>query len=369
MFTSSSSPVPLTGPASARVRRRATVGAASLLLVLSACGSSSTATPTTTAPVTTAAATATTGAAATAAAPATTEAQAVTTVAVAASTATTASKATTTTSSSNAPAAATPAGLTSISVTSTVDQYFVLYMKPNPSLPLELPVSITKGAAGTTVLTDNRGQLPEDRYRVAPFDLKAPGDVDGDGVDDVTEMNDPVNMNPLNPAKGLKANDGAVIIADRATYEAMSYQGTDVARDAYLAGQEVMKFWIVGGNTDHPMVYFMNTNTWKAHPMFASSIGLPGGRAQGTMRGDVVWDPTAIGPDGKAGVYRFAFQENDALPFADVSLAFELLSANMPFLTNNLMYYPLPQAAMPQYLAKDKPQYDASRVPVLLKKG
>jgi hypothetical protein len=259
--------------------------------------------------------------------------------------------------------------LTSVSVTSTVEQYFVLYMKPNPSLPLELPVSITKGLAGTTVLTDNRGQLPEDRYRVAPFDLKAPGDLDGDGVDDVTEMNDPVNMNPLNPAKGLQANDGAVIIPDRATFETMSYQGNDVARDAYLAGQEVMKFWIVGGNTDRPAVYFMNTNTWKAHPMFGSSIGLPGGRAQGTMRGDVVWDPAAIGPDGTAGVYRFAFQENDALPFADVSLAFELLSANMPFLTNNLMYYPLPQAAMPQYLAKDKPQYDASRVPVLLKKG
>lgn len=368
MSTSSSSPVSLTGPASA-IMRCATAGVTGLLLVLSACGSSSKATPTTAGPVTTSGPIGTTAAPATAAAPTTPETQAANSIATAATTATTAAKAATTAASSSAPIAATAAGVTSISVTSTVDQYFVLYMKPNPSLPLELPVSITKGVAGTTVLTDNRGQLPEDRYRVAPFDLKAPGDVDGDGIDDVTEMNDPVNMNPLNPAKGLKANDGAVIISDRATYEAMSYQGNDVARDAYLAGQEVMKFWIVGGNTDHPMVYFMNTNTWKAHPMFASSIGLPGGRAQGTMRGDVVWDPAAIGADGKAGVYRFAFQENDALPFADVSLAFELLSADMPFLTNNLMYYPLPQAAMPQYLAKDKPLYDASRVPVLLKKG
>lgn len=260
-------------------------------------------------------------------------------------------------------------GVTSVSVPSTVEEYFVLYMKPNPALPLELPVSVTMGKAGSTVLTDNRTQLPQDRYRVATFQVSAPGDIDGDGIDDVKEMADPVGMNPLNPAKALKASDGAVIIPDRATYEAMSYQGNDVSRDAYLAGQEFMKFWIVNANTDHPAVYFMNTNTWKAHPMFASSIGLPGGRAQGTMRGDVVWDPAAIGVDGKPGTYRFAFQENDALPFADVSVAFELLSANMPFLTNNLMYFPLPQAAMPQYLAKDKPQYDDSRVPVLIKKG
>ena len=39
----------------------------------------------------------------------------------------------------------------------------------------------------------------------------------------------------------------------------------------------------------------------------------------------------------------------------------------MPFLTNNLMYFPLPQAAMPLYLSKEKPLYDASRVPVLVK--
>jgi hypothetical protein len=269
--------------------------------------------------------------------------------------------------------AATPAasagGITTVTVPSTVDQYFVLYIKPNPELPLEIPVSITKGKAGTTTLTDGRTQLPKDRYRVATFQVSSPGDVDGDGIDDVTEMADPIGMNALNPAKAVKATDGAVIIPDRATYEAMSYQGNDVSRDAYLAGQEFMKFWIVNANTDHPAVYFMNTNTYRAHPMFASVAGLPGGRGQGTMRGDVVWDPTAIGADGKAGVYRFAFQENDALPFADVSLAFELLTASMPFLTNNLMYFPLPQAAMPFYLSKEKPLYDASRVPVLLKKG
>ena len=69
-------------------------------------------------------------------------------------------------------------------------------------------------------------------------------------------------VNPLNPIPALGASVGSDIIADRATFEAMSYQGSDVARDAYLAGQEFVKFWIVGTNTDHPAVYFMNTNTY-----------------------------------------------------------------------------------------------------------
>jgi hypothetical protein len=336
---------------------RAAVAGIAVLLALSACGSKSPSATATSAPTATTTAS-TVAAAPSSPAPVTSVAQA-----TAASTTTVAPA---TTQATAAPAAG---GLTSISVQSTAEQYFVLYLKPNPTLPLELPIAITKGKVGTTTLTDGRAQLPQDRYRVATFEVNAPGDVDGDGVDDITELNDPVGLNPLNSAKALKANDGTVILSDRETYEAMSYQGNDVSRDAYLAGQEFVKFWIVGTNTEHPAVYFMNTNTYRAHPIFAGAIGLPGGRPQGSMRGDVVWDPAAIGPDGTAGVYRFAFQENDALPFADVAVAYELLAAQMPFLSNDLMYYPLPQAAMPLYVSKEKPLYDESRVPVLLKKG
>ena len=331
-------------------KRSVTAAGISLLVVLSACSSGSTASSSTTA----------TSAAAT-------NVSAATTTAVTSVATTAAPAITTATSAAKAPPIA--GGLTSLTVPSTVDQYFVLYLKPNPSLPLEIPISISKGKAGTTTLTDRRTQLPQDRYRVATFQVSAPADVDGDGIDDITELNDPIGMNALNPAKAVKTNEGAIIISDRATYEAMSYQGSEVSRDAYLAGQEFMKFWIVGANTAHPAVYFINTNTYRAHPEFAGVVGLPGGRGPGTMRGDVVWDPKAIGPDGKPGVYRFAFQENDALPFADIALAYELLFSQMPVLRNNLMYYPLPQAAMPLYISKEKPLYDASRVPVLVTKG
>lgn len=294
--------------------------------------------------------------------PGTTPATPSTTVAAAPATTTTRSGGT------GATGAATSAGpVTAIEVPSTAAQYFVLYVRPELSTATEIPVAVVKGRAGTTVVTDGRRQLPAAHYRVATFAVDAPGDVDGDGIDDLTELADPVNLNPLNPAPKLDARVGAVIVGDVKKFADLSYQGNDVARDQYLAGLEFMKFWIVGTNTAHPAVYFMNTNAYKAHPEFASAVGIVSGRGPtvGNMRGDIVFNPEGIAPDGSKGTYRFAFQPTDAYAFKDIAIAYELLMANMPVLHDNLRYYPFPQSALPLY-QKEKALYDASRVPVLV---
>lgn len=285
---------------------------------------------------------------------------------------------TTTARSATAPATTAPpaggassgnvaAGITAIQVASTTSQYFVLWVKPDVRSSAEVPVAIVKGKAGTTTITDGRKKLSDDHYRVETLAVDKPGDVDGDGIDDLTELADPANLNPLNPAPKLDARTGAVIVPDLATYQALSYQGNDVARDQYLAGIEFMKFWIVGTNTAHPAVYFMNTNTFKAHPEFASVVGIAAGRGPtaGTMRGDIAYSPDAIAPDGSKGRYRFAFQPTDAYSFKDIALAYELLVASMPMLHDNLVYEAYPQAALPLY-QKEKALYDAYRVPVLV---
>ena len=244
----------------------------------------------------------------------------------------------------------------------------MLYVRPRLGAATEIPVAIAQGKAGETTLTDGRSQLPTEHYRVATFTVAAPGDVDGDGVDDLTELADPVNANPLNAAPRLNPADGAVIVPDHAAFETLSYQGNDVARDAYLAGLEFMKFWIVDTDREHPSVYFMNTEKYRAHPMFATAVGIEGGRgpAPGKMRGDIVYDATATAADGSKGTYRFAFQPSDAYPFAEIALAYELLVTNMPVLKNKLSYLAFPQAALPLY-QKEKAAYDAYRVPVLVK--
>jgi hypothetical protein len=262
--------------------------------------------------------------------------------------------------------------LTRIEVESTAAQYFVLYVRPDPNNPFEVPVSITRGQDGKTILTDNRGALPNEQYRVATFSVTEPGDVDGDSIDDMTELNSPTTMNALNPAKGIQFNDGTVIIPDRATFEALSYQGREVAIDNHLSDLEFVKFYLLNVNTERPIVYFMNTVTHRAHMRFASAIGISGGgrgpqggAAQSQMRGEIVYHKDALAPDGSRGVYRFEFEPNDSYSFSAVRLGYELLASSMPFLTNNLLYYPMPQAALPLY-EREKAQYDAYRMRVIL---
>jgi hypothetical protein len=269
--------------------------------------------------------------------------------------------------------------LTRIEVDSTADQYFVLYLRPDPASQYELPVSITRGLVGKTILTDNRAQLPREQYRVATFAVNQPGDIDGDGIDDITELNTPATMNALNPAKSISFNDGMVMVPDKATFEALSYQGKEVAIDNHLSDLEFVKFYLLNVNTDRPSVYFMNTVTHRAHMRFANAVGLQsggfGGRgpgagstgqpAQSQMRGEIVYHKNVPAPDGTLGVFRFEFEPNDSYTFSAVRLGYELLASSMPFLTNNMLYYPMPQFALPLY-QREKAQYDAYRMRIIL---
>jgi hypothetical protein len=257
--------------------------------------------------------------------------------------------------------------VTQVSVNSDVDHYYVLYAKPVSGNDWEIPVSITMGQNGSVVLTDSRRQLASNRYRVETVPITKPGDVDADGTDDLTELKGAPALNPLSAVTKLEFNDGVAIVPDRATFEKISYQGDEVFRDTYLAGLEYVKFYITKADTARPLVYVMNTETWRAHPMFAQALGIGSGRGRGVvgeMRGDVTYYPKAIAPDGTPGLYRFAFQPNDSYSFAEVSVAYEALVNQMPFLASKFAYFPM-QAALPVY-EQEKQLYTASRVPVVL---
>ena len=57
-----------------------------------------------------------------------------------------------------------------------------------------------RGEAGTTTLAENVAALPMERYRVEKHLIADPADVDGDCIDDITELDDLGNKNPVNPA-------------------------------------------------------------------------------------------------------------------------------------------------------------------------
>ena len=260
-------------------------------------------------------------------------------------------------------------GAVPIVVESTTDEYFVLYVwhDLDADTTFQVPVGVILGEDGATTLTESLEALPKERYRVEKYLVSDPADVDGDCTDDITELADPVGMNPVNPVPTMSFDDGAAAIPNRETYVSLAYKGEIGAIDRHLAGWEAVKFHMVDMNTDRPSVYFMNTKTYQRHDDFQAAVGLEVDPLHGheTMVGEMVYHPKAVAPDGSLGVYRFQFGANGVYSFKEISYAFTVLAASMPLLEDNLAYYPMWSKAVPRY-HKDKSLYDDSRVDVLL---
>ena len=255
-----------------------------------------------------------------------------------------------------------------IEIESTTDEYFVLYVRHDldADTTFEVPVGVTLGQDGATTLTESLEALPKERYRVEKYLVSDPADVDGDCTDDITELADPVGMNPVNPVPAMSFDDGAAAIPNRETYVLLAYKG-DSGIDSHLRNLEAVKFHMVDMDTDRPSVYFMNTKTYRRHDDFQVAVGLEVNPLHGheAMVGEMVYHPTAVAPDGSLGVYRFQFGANDVYSFEEMSYAFTVLAASMPLLEDNLAYYPMWSGALTRYY-EDQSLYDDSRVDVLL---
>ena len=234
-----------------------------------------------------------------------------------------------------------------IVVESTTADYFVLYVSHDvDGAEVELPVLVNKGGDGTTALAENLAALPKERYRVEKYLVSDPADVDGDCIDDITELGDPVGMNPVNPAAAIELSKGAVAIPDRATFDALS-----------LGDTAIIKFTILGADTDSPGVYFQNTNTYNSHFDFLPAIGIDP-YMPGLLSGYLDYVPRFLAPDGSPGLY--VYMPNYGQPFSLVDLSHTMLAASMPLLEDDLAYY-MSNQNLPAY-QHELTLYEASRI-------
>ncbi len=256
-------------------------------------------------------------------------------------------------------------GRVQVSVVSSPEHYYVLSYN-HEGLQAEdwKPVSIAFGDdAGTTLSDLVRTGPTHGYYRVEEYRRDDPADLDGDGLDDVTEMLDPRTLNPLNPAKVLDFSDGTSLVKDKATFREMSYKGLDVSRDRHLEDLEFVKFMFHNTHAGQPELYFLNTETHRVHFRFMDAVNIPRQNSR-QMRGEIIFHPHLEGPKGKLGVYRYEFEPNDNYPFEEVEWTYEMLASAMPFLKDNLRYYPMP-GSIARY-RREKALYDQSRVQILL---
>ncbi len=243
-----------------------------------------------------------------------------------------------------------------IVVASTTDEYFVLYVRHDlDGTEVEIPVLVKKGEAGTTTLAENVAALPKERYRVEKYLLADPADVDGDCIDDITELDDLGSLNPVNAAGSVDLNDGAVALPDRATFETLSYG---------FGARTYLKFVLLGFNTENPRVYFLNATTHPGHPGFTNTLyalGIEEDGADYVYNGLITYHRDIRSDNGGLGVYTFWIY--GIKPFSHVDLIHTLLAASMPVLEQDLAY----NLSNYEILAiqDDLPLYEASRINVM----
>ena len=255
-----------------------------------------------------------------------------------------------------------------IEVPSASDRYHVLYYRADAAAT-EYPVAIHPGREGTVTLTEPLRVGSTGSYRVATFSNSAPGDADGDGTDDLVELGraNPGDRAPLNKAGSVRSDQGATAIPNLATFQSLSYYGPNRRSERHLEGVEYIKFLVLDVTQPDAALYFQNTNTYDAHYTFGRDVlGLTRRTTMPwpNMRGEIIYHPHLVAPNGEAGTFRYRFQSFDRWSFRWVARVHELLAASMPFLRNNAVYHPMPRA-MEKYW-REKASYDASRVPVYL---
>ncbi len=261
-----------------------------------------------------------------------------------------------------------------IVVKSTTADYFVLYIdhpdRGNQGKPNTIAISVTRGEEGSTTLPDNLRALAPGKYRVEKFQVARPGDIDGDCVDDITELDDLGNYNPLNPATKLGISVGQTAIASREAFETLSYQAAIVPDNVErLDGLEFVKFSILNWHHPNPSVYFQNNNNIGTHREMIAELEKLGVEKYSLLlplHGTIVYHPNAIAPDGSLGVYSYNF-DLSYRPFKETVHLNQMLASAIPFLENDLAYYPsVYNRDSFRYYNDNKDKYDKSRVNIIL---
>ena len=220
-----------------------------------------------------------------------------------------------------------------IVVASTTADYFVLYVRHTvDGSEVEFPVLVKRGEVDTTTLAENVAALPKERYRVEKYLIADPADVDGDCIDDLTELTNLGSQNPVNPAAGIALTDGAVAIPDEETFTALS----EVFASRSGGWTHVVKFFLGDTDTDRPLVYFMNTSKHLIHQSFIDAVGPELGRH---TKGELTYHPELVAPDGSQGLYYFSLNNLILPAFSHAERSYTQLAASMRLLDDNLAVY------------------------------
>ena len=246
-----------------------------------------------------------------------------------------------------------------IVVSSTTDDYFVLYASFDvDGDTFEMPVAVVLGEAGTTTLAENAEALAQDRYSIEKYLVADPADVDGDCVDDITELENLSITSPVNAAPAIHRRDGSVSV-----HTLNSFLNKAYTRPYQFTGTESasgVKILVTDLDTDRPGLYFLDYDSYSYHILVLHELGLESVDVEGL----ITYDPSRAAPDGSVGAYYLNLGQGVHMSFSDVERLYTLIAANMAHIDDDL-YVHFGNDVLPQ-LQPEASLYEASRIDILL---
>ena len=253
-------------------------------------------------------------------------------------------------------------GQVQLKVNSTSENYYVLKAKIDSESSVKVPVSMTMGETGETILTESLGAYPQEYYEVLEYSINSPFDTDRDGIDDITEFQNIPIVSPMNAAAEIDVEDGLMVIDSFSTFNNLSVTKNVVQYSEFLNGKGFVKFMIVDFDSDQPKTYFINSSRYELHGDFAEAIGIDF-LGDHVKRGQVIFHPTTIAENGSLGTFVFNYSNGQGKDFDIVQRTHEILATNMPFIKNNLSYLITPLSE--DEYERDTDLYESSRIPVV----
>ena len=251
-------------------------------------------------------------------------------------------------------------GQVQLSIEGQSGKYYILEAEHSPTF--SWTSSMTMGMDGTMVISEPGAAYPIENYTIWEYDVSSPGDVDGDGIDDITEFQNMPTDAPLNYAESVGFVDGATSIPDAETFMELATVN-NVGWAPFLDDQLYVKFGILNRDTPEPQVYFINSNTHTVHFGFWGAIDAD--VTGDDSSGEIVFNPTQINPNGTIGGYSFNFSFGNAYNFEATQRTYHLLMANLPFIQNNMNHF-VGENDEDGYLDNYADDYEGSGIDVVL---
>ena len=218
-----------------------------------------------------------------------------------------------------------------LTVPSRADAYYVLYRSSDLTFRGGGdPVAAALGNTGPLTFHPSKAVRGARYFRVAEIDFDSPGDIDDDGIDDLTELELAGASAPLNAASTIDLVDGALMIPDLETLNTLSVNANippDAPGDSVIV-RNLVKFMASIPARGPGMLHFINTDTHQGHTGFVEATGMGCVPDSSCVRAEFSQYPNVQTAPGRFGLFVIRFDAGTIS--TDAVAVFDLVSANLP---------------------------------------